>query len=258
MVLAMVVPCFNEENRFDLLAWAEIISKTENCMWLFVNDGSLDETFSVLSRLSARNVKVLDLRLNVGKGEAIRSGFAAIMQLPEFDKIQQIGFIDSDGAFGLDDILNMVSESKSKLGSESHYGLIIGSRVQLAGRDIRRNTSRHYLGRIIASVICLGWKSAPYDTQSGFKIFKCDSNFIESVKNPFITSWFFDIEIMLRLEKLGSLHPWEVPLTRWHEIEGGSIKLKSFISIGKQIFSVKVLVNKHLKLMQSRSKHFTE
>ena len=125
----------------------------------------------------------------------------------------------------------MFLESESKLGEGAKYRTIIGSRVKLAGRKIQRSNLRHYLGRAIATFICRGWALAPYDTQSGFKIFTFDSYFIEAMSRSFVTSWFFDIEIILRLEKMNSLGIWEIPLTEWSEIEGSNIKPINFFLI---------------------------
>ena len=125
------------------------------------------------------------------------------------------------------------------------YRLIIGSRVKLSGREIERNNLRHYFGRLISTFICLGWEKAPYDTQSGLKIFKLDSSFREAVKLPFKTSWFFDIELILRLDELNSLRIWEVPLMKWEEIGESSIKGTRFTNILRQIITVRSLVKLH-------------
>jgi dolichyl-phosphate beta-glucosyltransferase len=159
----------------------------------------------------------------------------------------RIGYIDSDGAFDLLDIELLLSTAEEKIESVSPYKVIIGSRVKLAGRQIERNKTRHYLGRLISTFICQGWEEAPYDTQSGFKIFSLDSSFREAVKTPFRTSWFFDIELLLRLDTLDSLRIWEVPLMRWEEIGESSIKGSKYLSICWQIITIRSLVKFHSK-----------
>ena len=252
-MLAMVVPCYNEEMRFNIPKWQEVISKLQNCHWIFVNDGSTDKTIGSLNQLTKNNVHLVDLPKNTGKGEAIRAGFIFALVLSQNHSISRIGYLDSDFAFDLEDIRTVFLESESKLGEGAKYRTIIGSRVKLAGRKIQRSNLRHYLGRAIATFICRGWALAPYDTQSGFKIFTFDSYFIEAMSRSFVTSWFFDIEILLRLEKMNSLGIWEIPLTEWSEIEGSSIKPIDFFLILRQILQARFLVKQHCKDLEHTS-----
>ena len=96
----VVVPCYNEEHRLNTENWNNLISRLDYS-WIFVNDGSTDLTRSKLDQL--KNVKVLDLVKNVGKAEAIRAGITHAMQSEAKDDLV-ISYLDSDGAFGLEDI----------------------------------------------------------------------------------------------------------------------------------------------------------
>lgn len=251
-MIAIIVPCFNEEKRMDISRWQTIVNMFAGCHWVFVNDGSSDRTSSLINKLAGQNVYQLDLPTNHGKGNAIRAGLLHVINpspmtlLAELD-FSRIGYIDSDGAFDLLDIELLLSTAEEKMESASPYKVIIGSRVKLAGRQIERNKIRHYLGRLISTFICQGWEDAPYDTQSGFKIFSLDSSLREAVKTPFRTSWFFDIELLLRLDTLDSLRIWEVPLMRWQEIGEGSIKGSKYLSICRQIITIRSLVKFHSK-----------
>jgi dolichyl-phosphate beta-glucosyltransferase len=244
-VIAMVVPCFNEEKRINISKWQTIINEFPECYWIFVNDGSSDATSIKLGELTGKNVLKLDLPTNHGKGNAIRAGLNYAINAPVFARphdFSRIGYIDSDGAFDLDDIRMLFSAAQEKRDSMPGFKVIIGSRVKLAGRQIQRNKRRHYLGRLISTFICLGWEKAPYDTQSGFKIFDLDLSFREAVNSPFKTSWFFDIELILRLDALGSLKIWEVPLLKWEEIGESSIKTTKYLNILRQIITIRSLV----------------
>jgi len=251
-MIAIIVPCFNEEKRMDISEWQRIVNRFADCQWVFVNDGSSDRTSSLINKLTGRNVYQLDLPTNHGKGNAIRAGLLHIIEpspmtlLAELD-FSRIGYIDSDGAFDLLDIELLLSTAEEKMESVPPCKVIIGSRVKLAGRHIERSKIRHYLGRLIATFVCQGWEKAPYDTQSGFKIFSLDSSFREAVKTPFKTSWFFDIELLLRLDTLDSLRIWEVPLMRWEEIGESSINSSKYLSICRQIIIIRSLVKIHSK-----------
>jgi hypothetical protein len=194
----------------------------------------------------------LELSTNYGKGNAIRAGFNHVITPPPVSSLallnfSRVGYIDCDGAFDLSDIEMLFSTAEERVRLEPQYKVIIGSRVKLAGRQIERNRIRHYLGRLISTFVCLGWEKAPYDTQSGFKIFCLDSTFRDAVKAPFKTSWFFDIELILRLDALGSLRIWEVPLMKWVEIGESSIKSSRYFDIFRQILTIRSLVKSQLK-----------
>lgn len=248
----MIVPCFNEAGRLNVPQWQSLIERFNKCHWFFVNDGSTDETSVILNELTGENVHRINLLSNLGKGNAIRAGFSdAINSSPSLRDapidFSVIGYIDSDGAFDTTDLEFIFAEAENRLEKVPTCKIIIGSRVKLAGRQIQRNRWRHYTGRLISTIICLGWNNAPYDTQSGFKIFRVDSAFRKVVQEPFRTSWFFDIELILRLEALDSLGIWEVPLLKWDEIGQSSIKFSRYLDIVNQIFIIKSLVRRHLK-----------
>jgi glycosyltransferase involved in cell wall biosynthesis len=179
----------------------------------------------------------------LGKGEAIRAGLNFVSNTqPRARNTKIIGYLDADGAFDQIDIKEMISESCQRLSIDCGFGVLIASRIKLAGRQISRDTSRHYLGRIISTYICFGWTSAPYDTQSGFKLFTFDSIFRKAIQTPFKTSWFFDIELLLRLQDLGFGSVWESPISSWQEISGSSLNFKKSLKVLSQIRKVKSLV----------------
>jgi glycosyltransferase involved in cell wall biosynthesis len=251
-MIAMVVPCFNEEKRINIPKWQLIVNNFPDCYWIFVNDGSSDGTSLLLNKLSGKNMYQLDLPTNLGKGNAIRAGFNYFINFPLQDSVNymnfaNVGYIDSDGAFDLNDIKLLFSTALEKRESVPPYKVFVGARVKLAGRQIERSKRRHYVGRLIATFVCLGWDKAPYDTQSGFKIFSLDSMFREALKMPFRTSWFFDIELILRLDNFDSLLIWETPVMKWKDIGESSIKSSGYLNIFRQIIIIRSLVKLHTK-----------
>ncbi len=79
-MLSVVVPLYNEERSLDAL-YAELRAVLDDRgPWeaIFVDDGSTDESFAVLTRLhaSAPNVRAVRLRRNFGKAAALAAGFA--------------------------------------------------------------------------------------------------------------------------------------------------------------------------------------
>ena len=58
----MLVPCFNEGTRLNLKFWQEIVNEIE-CEWLFINDGSTDDTLEKLE--SIIRIKVLSFEMKL-------------------------------------------------------------------------------------------------------------------------------------------------------------------------------------------------
>jgi glycosyltransferase involved in cell wall biosynthesis len=249
-MIFMIVPCYNEEFRLNLPYWNEILNTLTQVNFVFVNDGSTDETLKILSRLTQKNVQILNLPMNVGKGEAIRSGFTHVLCGPIEPSV--LGFIDSDGAFHITDILSFISLVPEVFQSESPFAGLIASRVALSGRNISRSWFRHYIGRLISTYLFLGWERSPYDSQCGFKLFKVDSDLIESIVVDFKTTWFFDLELILRLSALRSNAIMEIPLNYWTEVEGSKINYKRFLGIIREICRMKRIIRKFLRKLKEQ------
>ena len=112
MKISIIVPCFNEEDALPLF-YDQVTSvlKTMQCAYelLFVNDGSRDETLTILKGLAEKDehVTYLSLSRNFGKEAAMYAGFCnasgdyvAVMDadmqdppalLPEMVKILETG-----------------------------------------------------------------------------------------------------------------------------------------------------------------------
>ncbi len=79
--LSIVIPVYNEEKNLTLLH-DQLKSITETltgkCEVIFVDDGSNDDSFSILEKLHRQdsNVKVIQFRKNFGKAAALSAGFA--------------------------------------------------------------------------------------------------------------------------------------------------------------------------------------
>lgn len=78
--ISIVVPGLNEAESLPELARRihEAIAATEDYELIFVDDGSTDNTWSVIAKLHAENPRVRGLRLrsNFGKAMALSSGFS--------------------------------------------------------------------------------------------------------------------------------------------------------------------------------------
>jgi len=112
---------------------------------LFVDDGSTDRTPAIVDGMKSSvpdSVDVIHLQANQGKAEAVREGILAGLRL----RPDLVGFWDAD----LSTPLSAVDDFLVLAAKRPDFDIILGSRVMLMGRDVRREAWRQYLGRVFA------------------------------------------------------------------------------------------------------------
>lgn len=242
---AIVVPCFNEGNRFDSQYFNNLVS-IKDTYWVFVDDGSTDNTSSILANFCTRdNTKYIRNQTNLGKSSAVANGIADISRT--YNSVPWIGFIDSDGAFAIQDIEKILGLTKTK--HANNFDSIYSSRVKLSGRSIQRNIARHYIGRLIAFSFGIFWRDIPYDTQSGFKLYRGNLLNKQVLSYPFLTKWFFDIELHVRIDtnKKNKFRVWEEPVEHWKDIPGSRLNFLEGARVTREITRILVLLYRYTR-----------
>ncbi len=231
--ILVVVPCYNEENRLSKKPYQEFIIREPDYKFLFVDDGSTDETFKLLDSLRQEHpdrFDVLKFDRNSGKAEAVRQGFLKGMN----SGANFLAFWDADLATPLHILPSFLTTFKGRPNVE----MVFGSRIKLMGSDISRHELRHYLGRIFATAASFVLKLSIYDTQCGAKMFRMTEDLRKIFQEPFHSRWIFDVELIARFEKLKkSTDPsidvqsliYELPLPIWHDIKGSKIQPLDFL-----------------------------
>lgn len=227
----IVVPCYNEAKRLKSNAFSEFADSHPNIDFLFVNDGSKDNTIDILEELCehpSKRLHFLDLKVNQGKAEAVRQG----MQKAFRDGYAYAGYFDADLATPLDEIPQFIT----KLDNLPQVWMVMGSRVRMLGRRIKRKTIRHYLGRIFATVVSLLLRLPVYDTQCGAKMFRNNAAIKRIFDRPFVSRWIFDVEIIKHLLAIETSTGgvmveerfYELPLEAWEDVAGSKLKSTDF------------------------------
>jgi glycosyltransferase involved in cell wall biosynthesis len=229
----IIVPCYNESKRLNSDAYLDALAKNTNLSFLFVNDGSTDDTLRILNSLcevNTRQIEVLNLEHNSGKAEAVRRGILNALEGP----YDILGYWDADLATPL----NVINSFCSLIDS-AEADIVIGSRVRLLGRKIERKPMRHYLGRLFATCASLLLNINVYDTQCGAKIFRNSTLLTVIFSQPFKVNWIFDVEMLARFLIATKLSPsdiyskWvEYPLDEWIDVKGSNVRVKDFIKGG--------------------------
>jgi glycosyltransferase involved in cell wall biosynthesis len=196
MLLSIIIPVYNEE-----LTVGNIIDRVKTAMQqiglkneiIVVDDRSYDKSLEVAEK---RNVKVLTFKQHLGKGYALRAGFAKA----EGDIIITI---DSDGSHcpeELPEVLAPVLEDRADL--------VIGSRYMNHKRVAARKLNAFGV-RIFNFVIELLTGTAITDSQSGYRAMKR-----EVLKKQKLKSGTYEIEseMLVKTAKAG-FRVAEVPIS---------------------------------------------
>ncbi len=237
--IVVVVPCYNEAARLDVHAFESFSLARHDVSFLFVNDGSTDDTQRVLERLrDETGARVLRLERNVGKAEAVRRGIVAALE----ENADYVGFWDADLAAPLAEL----DEFVALMERDSNVEIVYGSRVKLMGRSIERHAWRHYVGRVAATLISTTLALPIYDTQGGHKLFRATDMLERVFRDPFTTKWLFDVEILARfltMDPRGREHVvsiiHELPLRRWVDVRGSKVKALDFAASLRDVWSIK-------------------
>lgn len=233
--LVLVVPCYNESRRLDLDAVREAARSQPRIRFLFVDDGSTDDTAAVLEALCAtdpRRLRWTRLAQNSGKAEAVRTGVLqaideaiagatdqATHQEPRF-----VGYWDADFSTPLP----VVADFLAALDANPALIGVLGSRIRRLGARVERRPLRHYVGRIFATLASLILGIAVYDTQCGAKMFRVNETLKHVFAEPFLSPWIFDVELLARLCGAYAPEPltdrlYELPLPSWRDVAGSKL-----------------------------------
>lgn len=221
----LIVPCYNEERRLDRQRF-RALAESAKLDLLFVDDGSRDGTAKVLEELaasSAGTIAMMSMPANAGKGEAVRAGLSRAIE----EGAKVIGFTDADLSTPPSELVRLLGYL-----DDPKVQAIIGARVRLVGRRIERNSMRHMLGRVFATIAGTILQEPFYDTQCGAKFFRVSPLVRKAVAMPFQSRWAFDVELLARLlvgvgdvPGLAAGELIEVPLEEWIDVGGSKVSV---------------------------------
>ena len=228
--VAIIIPCYNEAKRLDYKNVEQFILNSDMDIF-FANDGSKDNTVEVINSIITKYSNrcfLIDFKENSGKANTI---FKAINQINQEGEYDFIGYFDADFSTPTTEIIRLVDEL-----NKSKCEFLMGSRILLLNSGIKRKYHRHIIGRIIITLINLKFKLGIYDTQCGSKLFS-KTIIPKAFDKPFYTSWLFDVEIFIRLQKQNLLiHGIETPVYNWKDVDGSKLGWKTGFKILKELY----------------------
>lgn len=231
--IALVVPCHNESARLVPDVWLAFLARPQNkdVHFFFANDGSSDATGKMLRDMCAKSGRahLFESAVRRGKAETVRLSILRIAgrsaKKEEYGRFDHVGFWDADLATPLTEI----GEIRRLLRDRAFDGVFC-SRIKRLGAAVDRKPLRHMLGRVFATAASLVLQLPVYDTQCGAKVIRSDV--IEPImREPFVSEWIFDLEIILRMKRCGFDRLYEKPVAEWTDVPGSTIRPMDYISV---------------------------
>lgn len=130
------MPGFNESTRIK-----KVLSDLDDKGYkvIFVDDGSSDNTKSIILNSKFKNVKLIEHKINLGKGAALKTGCEYAFS----HGADAVILMDSDGQHSINDIPRFVDKLETR-----EHDVVFGSRNLNLGVPFIR-----YIGNKVASVI---------------------------------------------------------------------------------------------------------
>lgn len=214
--LQIVIPAYNECARLprtlELLRLHVLASPSP--VWarveaIVVDNGSTDDTVAVARRMNGPELSVAVVRCEErGKGAAVAAGVAA-------SDAEFVGFMDADGAVGLDAVERamacLLDGADAVVGSRVHPSSVISAR-HVAIRAVGASLYRGAAARVVPGI---------GDTQCGFKVMRGElgRRVFRDVRS---TGFSFDVELLARLRDRGA-EIVELPVD-WQDIAGSTFR----------------------------------
>ena len=248
----IVIPCYNESENFPLNKYCTFLDQHKDVLLCFVNDGSTDDTFSIINNIKdtyPKKVIVLNQILNRGKAQAVRKG---VLYCNHTYRYTYIGYLDADLS------TSILECEQLRYFLDETVNFAFASRIRKLGSEIERSQTRFLIGRTIATVISNILKLKVYDTQCGSKLFTKDLA-TNIFKDKFISKWLFDVEIFFRIinyygRDLALKKMVEVPLKKWVDAGNSSVKLTYFFKLWLDLYKI----NRKYRLKPSQDMFITQ
>ncbi len=208
--LSLVIPLYNEEsclnkNLETIKAYLDTLKKDYEI--ILVNDGSTDNTASIIEEIvrDTQRVRFLNSLLNKGKGHAVKSGVLDATG-------KYIVSTDADLAVPV----HFISRCLKRL--ERGIPMVIGSRhLPQSSLRVREHLVRQFLGGVFRRLAQLSLGLRVSDITCGLKGFEKEAA-LDIFSRSRIERWGYDAEIIFLAQKLGYAIG-EIPVEWYHSFD---------------------------------------
>ena len=230
--VSIIYPVFNEEKRLrktflDIIKF-EKSNRFLKKEYIFVNDGSSDQTLSIIKN-EFKNIKNIKVKLvsynkNMGKGYALKRG----VQIAKNDWVLTT---DADCSVSNFQLIKWIK--KKYLGQNNL--IYFGSR-NLPLSIVKKKTLRKIVGIIFKFTIKFFFNIKISDTQCGFKLYKLNTA-RKIFRKISIHDYMHDIEICVIAKKL-NIKIKDLPL-RWTHVDQSKINfIQDFFNVAFSLIKI--------------------
>jgi dolichyl-phosphate beta-glucosyltransferase len=230
--ISIIYPIYNEQKRLSkTIRDIKKFDKSNNSIkkeYILVNDGSTDNTLSIIKKNFKNNkrVKIINYRINRGKGYALKLGVA-------HSKYLWILTTDSDCS-----VSNFQLNSWIKNNYINNKNFIYFGSRNLSKSVVKKKLTRIIVGKIFIFLSKFLFQINLSDTQCGFKLYK--STYAKKIFKKILTDGYMhDIEVCIIANKL-NLKIIELPV-KWTHMPDS--KINFFIDSIKIIFNLLKIKN---------------
>ncbi len=213
MKISVILPAYNEEKRIgeSLKKILHFLGgKFEDFEVIVVDDGSIDNTADLAKKYCRQKVRLIQNRINMGKGYSIKKGLVAA-------KYQFALCSDCDLATPIEELGNFIEVISQG------YDIVIGSRnLSKSKIKVGQPLYRKLMGKAYPILTTILGLTNFKDTQCGFKLYRSDIA-KKIVKSQTIDRFSFDVEMLLIAKKM-SCRIKEIPV-EWNNKNGSKVNL---------------------------------
>ena len=230
--VSIIYPVFNEEKRLrktflDIIKF-EKSNKFLKKEYIFVNDGSSDQTLSIIKNEFKNNknikVKLVSYNKNRGKGYALKKG----VQIAKNDWVLTT---DADCSVSNFQLIKWI---KKKYLDQNNL-IYFGSR-NLPLSIVKKKTLRKIVGSIFKFTISFFFNIKISDTQCGFKLYKLNTA-RKIFRKISIHDYMHDIEICIIAKKL-NIKIKDLPL-KWTHVDQSKINfIQDFFNVAFSLIKI--------------------
>ncbi|MDH4177518.1 MAG: glycosyltransferase [Actinomycetota bacterium] len=226
--LSVIIPAHDEARRIvpTIAAVAAHLATSGLDFEIIISDdGSTDGTPDLVRSLGLRNLRVVESRVNRGKGAAVRAGVRAATG-------RLVLFTDADLSAPIEELAKLIDAVASGA------GVAIGSRGAPGASEARKSPLRRLLSGVSRQVVRTLMGIDIADSQCGFKLFTR-----EAARTLFAAQrtdgFSFDAEILFLAHRFG-LRVIEVPV-HWVDAPGSSVDpLRTSVAFVRDLLLVRV------------------
>lgn len=221
-MISVVIPAFNEsQNILETISTITSFFKAEVLEIIIVDDGSSDNSVELINGSGFKNVKVIPLEVNQGKGMAVKTGMLAA-------KGEIILLTDADLSVPIIEFLKLLQF----LSPETP--IVIGSRG-LNESNVKNSFIKVLLGKI-GNLFIQILLPGIHDSQCGFKLFLNKPAKILFSKQK-LNGFGFDFEVLFLARKL-NLGIVELPITWRSTDRKSSVRFYHYFLTLAELFKV--------------------